>query len=61
MLTVCLGKEPALTILPQNIMKAVGQGVYVSCMADVDDTELVTEMSWTAPDGRRITNSVDDT
>ncbi|XP_050711611.1 fasciclin-2-like isoform X4 [Eriocheir sinensis] len=58
---VCLGKEPVLTILPDSIMKAVGQGVYVSCMADVDDTELVTEMSWTAPDGRRITNSVDDT
>lgn len=59
--SACLGKQPELKIIPENIVKAVGQGVYVSCMADVDDTALVTEMSWTAPDGRRITNNVDDT
>lgn len=58
---VTVGEEPTLVILPENILKAVGQGVYVSCTATVDDTQLVSEMSWTAPDGRRILNNVDNT
>lgn len=58
---VSLGNEPMLKILPDNIRKPVGQGVYVSCTGVVDDAALVTEMSWTAPDGTKISNNVDDT
>ncbi|XP_045121116.1 fasciclin-2-like isoform X3 [Portunus trituberculatus] len=54
---VSLAQEPRLVIQPNSILKAVGDGAYVSCMAQVDDADLVTEMSWTAPDGERITNN----
>ncbi|KAK8376758.1 hypothetical protein O3P69_009997 [Scylla paramamosain] len=54
---VSLAKEPTLIIQPNSILKSVGEGAYVSCMAQVDDADLVTEMSWTAPDGEKITNN----
>ncbi|KAG0720397.1 Fasciclin-2 [Chionoecetes opilio] len=54
MLQVTVAQDPSLVILPDNILKGLGEGVYVSCSAEVDDADLVTEMSWTAPDGSRI-------
>lgn len=58
-LAVALGNEPMLEILPDNILKAVGAGVYLSCTAKVDNAELVTEMSWTDPKGEKILNNID--
>ncbi|XP_042205865.1 fasciclin-2-like isoform X3 [Homarus americanus] len=57
LLHVSVAQEPTLDLLPSSILKARGQAVYVSCTANVDDSELVTEMKWSGPNGRDIPNS----
>lgn len=60
LLHVSVAQEPSLQVLPSSIMKALGDGVYVSCEAHVDDPELVTEMEWTGPNGNEIPSSDDN-
>lgn len=52
-----VAQEPSLTVLPESIQKPLGEGVYVSCTAHVDDPELVTEMAWSGPNGEEIPNA----
>nr|XP_053638441.1 fasciclin-2-like isoform X2 [Cherax quadricarinatus] len=57
LLHVSVAQEPSLELLPSNILKPLGDGVYISCTANVDDPGLVTEMTWTGPNGERIPNA----
>lgn len=56
LLHVSVAQEPTLKLLPESIQKPLGEGVYVSCTALVDDPELVTEMAWSGPNGEAIPN-----
>ncbi|XP_068222632.1 fasciclin-2-like isoform X2 [Palaemon carinicauda] len=56
LLTLSVAQGPSLQLLPANILKALNDDVYVSCTANVDDAELVTEMKWVGPNGQAIPN-----
>lgn len=51
-----VAQEPSLELLPANILKAIDEGVYISCTANVEDPGLVTEMMWSGPNGKEIPN-----
>lgn len=51
-----MAQGPSLQLLPSSILKALNDDVYVSCTANVDDPDLVTEMKWVGPNGQAIPN-----
>ncbi|XP_066960357.1 fasciclin-2-like isoform X4 [Macrobrachium rosenbergii] len=53
---VSVAQGPSLQLLPSSILKALNDDVYVSCTANVDDPDLVTEMKWVGPNGQAIPN-----
>ncbi|XP_064081205.1 fasciclin-2-like isoform X3 [Macrobrachium nipponense] len=56
LLTLSVAQGPSLQLLPASILKALNDDVYVSCTANVDDPDLVTEMKWVGPNGQAIPN-----
>nr|XP_045619948.1 fasciclin-2-like isoform X5 [Procambarus clarkii] len=56
LMALSVAQEPSLELLPANILKAIDEGVYISCTANVEDPGLVTEMMWSGPNGKEIPN-----
>ena len=56
---VTVAQEPKLDLTPSVMNQAVGKNVYVSCMGNVPQKELISEMKWFDPNGNEITTKDD--
>ncbi|XP_076050784.1 fasciclin-2-like isoform X3 [Oratosquilla oratoria] len=58
---VTVAQEPSLQLMPTNILKPMGDTIYVACKPNVTDLDQIEELKWIGPRGEIKADDEDTT